>query len=290
MQQSTFKSTVMAVTILAGFVAQSPASDAIGYTDTPMLPSGKWHVHDPNRPVPPVVTPAATFSDGAPPPSDAIVLFDGHDVSHWTTDKSFATLGRKSGDLSQWAGDKGKPEWKIGDGYMEVSPKTGYIHTKEEFGDFQLHLEWAEPAQVKGNSQERGNSGVFLQGVYELQVLDSYNNPTYPDGQCGSMYGQTPPLVNACKKPGEWQTYDIIFEAARFGADHQLMRPASVTVIQNGVLLHHKQAFLGPTGHKILANYKTETPARGPIALQDHGNPVRFRNIWIRNIAEEEKP
>jgi hypothetical protein len=236
-----------------------------------MLPAGKWHVHDPARPVPPVVTPGAAFSEGAAPPSDAIVLFDGH-------------------DLSQWMGDKGEPKWKVRNGYMEVAPHTGYIHTKEKFGDCQLHLEWAEPAKIRGNSQERGNSGVFFQGIYEVQVLDCYDNPTYPDGQCGALYGQSPPLVNACRQPGEWQTYDIFFETARFGEDHQLIRPASVTVIQNGVLLHHKQALLGPTGHKILANYKKETPDRGPLALQDHNNPVRFRNIWIRNIDEEEKP
>jgi hypothetical protein len=266
--------TVLAVTSLAGFGPQALAADKpapLGYTDTPMLPSGQWHVHDPARPAPPVVTPGATFSDDAPPPSDAIVLFDGHDLSHWL-------------------GDKGTPGWKVRDGYMEVAPHSGYIHTKEDFGDCQLHLEWAEPAKVAGASQERGNSGVFLQGIYEVQILDSYDNPTYPDGQCGALYGQSPPLANSCKKPGEWQAYDIIFEAARFGTDHQLIKPASVTVMQNGILLHHKQAFLGPTGHKILAKYKKETPARAPLALQDHGNPVRFRNIWIRNIAEEEKP
>jgi hypothetical protein len=264
--------TVLAVTSLAGCVPQALAADKPdGYTDTPMLPSGKWHVHDPARPAPPVVMPGATFSDAAPPPSDAIVLFDGHDLSHWM-------------------GDKGKPEWKVRDGYMEVAPHSGYIHTKERFGDCQLHLEWAEPDKVAGHSQERGNSGVFFQGIYEVQILDNYDNPTYADGLCGGLYGQSPPLVNACKKPGAWQTYDIIFEAARFGADHKLIRPASATVMQNGVLLHHKQAFLGPTGWRILANYKKETPARGPLALQDHGDPVRFRNIWIRNIVEEEKP
>ena len=270
MKKHLLSITVLAVTSLAGLVSQTLAEDKPGYTDTPMLPSGKWHVHDSNRPMAPVVTPAATFSDGAAAPSDAIVLFDGHDVSHWV-------------------GDKGEPKWKVEDGYMEVVPKAGYIHTKEDFGDFQLHVEFAEPAKVTDNSQGRGNSGIFLQGIYEVQVLDTYENPTYADGQCGAMYGQTPPLANSCRKPGEWQTYDIIFEAARF-ANHKLVRPASVTVIQNGVLLHHKQAFIGPTGHKTLATYKKETPARGPLALQEHGNSVRFRNIWIRNIEEEEKP
>jgi hypothetical protein len=271
MQTHLLKLTVLATAIYAGVVVQSPGEAVLGYTDTPMLPSGNWHVHDPNRPVPPVVKPGATFSDGAAPPSDAVILFNGAGLSHWKC-------------------EKGPVKWTVQRGYMEVAPHTGDIETKETFGDFQLHLEWAEPEKVEGNSQERGNSGVFLQGLYEVQVLDSYNNPTYPDGQCGGLYGQSPPLANACRKPGAWQTYDIIFEAARFGPDHVLIRPASATVIQNGVVLHHKQALLGPTGHKILADYKKDIPARGPIKLQDHGNPVRFRNIWIREIAEEEKP
>jgi hypothetical protein len=270
MHKNLIALSVAAAATLGALVSQSHAEAVLGYTDTPMLPSGKWHVHDPARPVPPVVTPGATFSDGAPPPSDAIVLFSGT-------------------DLSQWEGEHGDPKWKVQDGYVEVVPHSGFIHTKENFGDFQLHLEWAEP-EPKGDSQERGNSGVFLQGIYEVQVLDCYHNPTYPDGQCGALYGQTPPLVNACRPPGQWQTYDIFFQAAKFDDDHKLVRPASVTVIQNGLLLHHKQPLLGPTGHRTLANYDKETPPRGPIALQDHGNPVRFRNIWIRNITEEETP
>jgi len=272
MQKHFFSVTILALASLAAFVSPAPAENVQGYTDTPMLPSGKWHVHDPARPRPAIVTPGKTFSDGCRPPADAIVLFGGTDTS-------------------KWASDNGGPcNWNVRDGYMEVKPHAGGIHTKETFGDFQLHVEWAEPAKVVGNSQERGNSGVFLQGVYEIQVLDSYDSPTYADGQCGAMYGQTPPLINACRKPGAWQTYDIIFEAARFGDDNQLIRPASVTVIQNGIVIHHKQAFLGPTGHRILANYNKQHPVRGPIGLQDHGNPVRFRNIWIRNIEEEEQP
>jgi hypothetical protein len=274
MRKNVINLTALALTSLSTLVFQARSADkpgVPGYTDTPMLPSGRWHVHDPNRPVPPVVTPGATFSDAARPPADAIVLFSGHDLSAWTC-------------------EKGEVKWKVRDGCLEVGPHTGDIETKEKFGDFQLHLEWAEPAKVEGDSQARGNSGVFLHGLYEVQVLDSYNNPTYPDGQCGGLYGQSPPLVNACRKPGAWQTYDIIFEAPRFGPDHELIRPASATVIQNGILLHHKQAIIGPTGHRILAEYKKDTPERGPIRLQDHGNLVRFRNIWIRNIAEEEKP
>jgi hypothetical protein len=262
----------LAICGLSGLVSQTLAEDKPGYTDTPILPSGKWHVHDPNRPVPAVVPPGETFSISAAPPADALVLFNGSDLSHWQNDKG------------------GEPKWVIHGDYMECMPHSGYIYSKEKFGDFQLHVEWAEPTNVAGNSQDRGNSGVFLQGIYEVQVLDSYNNPTYPDGQCGAVYGQSPPLVNACKIPGAWQSYDIAFQAARWDADHHLVRPAYVTVFQNGVLIHNHQAILGETGHRILANYKHESPPTGPLALQDHGNPIRYRNIWIRPIAEEEQP
>jgi hypothetical protein len=169
---------------------------------------------------------------------------------------------------------------------MEVKPHSGYIHTKEKFGDFQLHVEFAEPTHV----DNPGNSGVFLQGIYEVQVYNSDDNPIYADGVCGALYGQSAPLANACKKPGQWQTFDIIFEAARWNPSHELVRPAIVTILQNGVLIHYKQPLLGPTGHRILAKYSQELPATAPISLQDHGDPVRFRNIWIRNIQEEEKP
>ncbi len=265
------KAFVFCLSFASAMALQSHAEPVLGYTDTPMLPSGKWHVHDPDRPRPVVVTPGATFSDGAKAPGDAIVLFDGTDFSKWESDKG--------GDVP----------WSIKENFMECKPDSGGIHTKEKFGNFQLHVEFAEPP-ARGDSQERGNSGVFLQGVYEIQVLDCYSNLTYPDGQCGAVYGQSPPLVNACKPPGEWQTYDIIFEAARWNDNHELIRPASVTVIQNGMVIHHRQAILGPTGHRTLANYKKELPKKGPIALQDHGNHVRFRNIWIRNIQDEETP
>ncbi len=168
-----------------------------------MLPGLPYHVHDYRRPHPKVVTPSA---EPGGPPSDAIVLFDGKDLSHWTARHSSITR----------AGGSGQPEWIVRDGYMEVAPKTGDIATKEKFGDCQLHIEWAAPAEAQGASQGRGNSGVLLMGRYEIQVLDSYNNPTYADGQAGAIYGQWPPLVNAARKPGEWQTYDIIFEASRF--------------------------------------------------------------------------
>jgi len=228
----------------------------LGYTDTPILPGLPYHVHDPARPIPPVVTPPS-LPGGAP--SDAIILFDGHDLSKWEP-----------------------TAWKVEDGYMEVVPGTGDIATKEKFGDVQLHLEWATPATVTGTSQGRGNSGVFLQGRYEVQVLDSYQNPTYPDGQAGAIYGQWPPLVNASRKPGEWQTYDIFFEAPRFAAG-KLVRPAFLTVIQNGVLVQLHQEVMGPTVHRQLAKYVPQ-PGEDSLQLQNHGNRVRYRNIWIRRI------
>jgi hypothetical protein len=229
-----------------------------GYKDTPLLPGGKWHVHDPDRPPPRSVS---AREPGAPP-SDAIVLFDGKDLSAW-----------KNGD---------KPAgWKVENGYAEVNG-TGNIETRESFGDCQLHVEWAEPAKVEGESQGRGNSGVFLMGRYEIQVLDSYDNRTYADGQCGALYGQEPPLVNACRKPGEWQSYDIVFRAPRFEGD-KLASPGVVTVLQNGVVVQHAQPFLGATVHRALAQYSPHAPT-APLALQDHGNPVRYRNIWIRRL------
>ena len=235
-----------------------------GYTDTPFLPGGKWRVHDDTRPRPEVVTPGKNNSA----PSDAVVLFDGKDLSGWTDAK-----GNASG-------------WIVENGYMQVPPKGtkggGDIWTKGEFGDCQLHIEWATPGEVVGDSQGRGNSGIFFFGKYEIQVLDSYDNPSYADGQASALYGWKPPLVNACRKPGEWQTYDIIFEAPRF-KDGKLIKKAYVTVIHNGVVTHHRQALLGASGHKRVAQYSAHEE-KGRIKLQDHGNPMRFRNIWIRNL------
>ena len=263
-------SALLAALLGAGFVSATFAAEPLGYKDTPMLPGTPWHVHDPDRPRPHVVTPGATFSHNAPPPSDAVVLFDGKDLSKWTS-------------------DKGDAKWKVENGYMEAVKGAGNIRTKEDFSDFQLHVEFAEPAKVVGNSQGRGNSGVFLHGVYEVQVLDCYNNLTYPDGQTGGIYGQSPPLANACKKPGEWQTYDIIFEGPRWDENKKMTRPGTVTLIHNGVVLHNKKEILGETQHKELAHY-TPGRTRGPIGLQDHGNPIRYRNIWIRNLGEYDKP
>ena len=241
----------------------------VGYRDTPIIPNQPWKVHDADRPVPKVITPGATFSDKAPAPSDAIVLFDGT-------------------DLSKWTGKDDKASWKVENGYMEAN-KTGSIRSREQFSDFQLHIEWATPEEVKGDSQGRVNSGVLIFGKYEVQVLDSYNNRSYADGQAGALYGQYPPLVNATRGPGQWQTYEIIFEAPRWDAEGKLTKPANVTVILNGVLLHHKKEYIGETKHRAVAVYGKPQSA-GPIELQDHNNPTRFRNIWIRPLGEYDKP
>jgi len=198
------------------------------------------------------------------PPSGAIVLFDGK-------------------DLSKWKGEKGgEAKWRVEDGVAIVNG-TGGIATKEEFGDCQLHVEWATPAEVKGDGQGRGNSGVYVQGRYEVQVLDSYNNKTYYHGQAGGVYKQYAPLVNACRKPGEWQTYDIVFHAPRFDADGKLTKAGTFTVLHNGVLIQDHVEILGTTSHAGAPKY-TAHPLKQSLALQDHGSPVRFRNIWIRPL------
>ncbi len=265
---------VLILTIAASLSAEEPKQFPEGYTDTPYLPGGKWRVHDLHRPQPPIVTPGD--APGAPP-SDAIVLFDGRDLSHWLT------AGKRK--------DRGKifpPQWKVENGYIEVVPGTGDLVTKENFGDVQLHIEWATPAEIRSNSQGRGNSGVLFMGRYEIQVLDSYNNITYADGQAAAIYGQYPPLVNASRKPGQWQTYDIVFEAPVFDGE-RVVKPAYVTVFHNGVLVHHRQAFLGPMRHRTLTRYEPHEP-EGPLMLQSHGNPVRYRNIWIRRLQGYDQP
>lgn len=240
---------------------------SIGYEDTPMLPGGKWHVHDGMRPQPPIITPGTFSSQQTPgnPPSDAIILFDGKNLSKWQSVKG------------------GPAEWKVQDGYMQIVPSAGSIETREEFGPVQLHIEWSEPTPPHGRSQGRGNSGVFLQGQYEVQVLDNYHNITYPDGQAGAIYGQHPPLVNACRPPGTWQTYDIAFTPAIWQGGEVHM-PAYITVFQNGVLVQNHTEIWGSTGHRIFPHYKPEVGSTGPLMLQDHHNAVRYRNIWIREI------
>lgn len=241
----------------------------IGSSKSPMLPGQPWRVHDIFRPRPrPVQAPAGPVT--TPPPGDAVVLFDGTNLGHWAHHdrEDLATLY--------------EAQWKVQDGYFEVTRGNGDLYTIENFGDVQLHVEWQVPEDVKGASQGRGNSGIKFLGLYEVQILDSYNNLTYADGQAASIYGQYPPAVNASRPPGEWQTYDIIFEMPKFEGD-KLVTPGYLTVLHNGVLVHHRRELAGVTGMRSPGKYATHPPA-GPIMLQDHGNPIRFRNIWARNL------
>jgi hypothetical protein len=212
-------------------------------------------------PEPRLVTPG----EGTKPPSDAIVLFDGKNLDHFISLK-----------------DSSAAKWDVADGAMTVKPETGNIATKQSFGDCQLHIEFREPSVVKGEGQGRGNSGIFLQSRYELQVLDCYNNKTYSNGQTGSIYKQSIPLVNVCRKPGEWQSYDILYTAPRFNADGMLVAPAHVTVLQNGVLIQYNTEIKGTTEYIGLP--KNIAHGKAPIQLQDHGNLVSYRNIWIREL------
>jgi len=241
-----------------------------GFQDTPLQPDGKWHVHDPARPQPPVVTPGASFSENAAPPSDAIVLFDGKDLSQW--------VDKKTG---------GPVAWTVADG-VATSAK-GDIVTTNQFGDLQLHLEFREPTPPKESGQGRGNSGVFLMDRFEIQVLDCYNNKTYADGATAGIYGQHPALANACRPPGEWQTYDIIFNVPHFGANGEVVTPGYVTVIHNGVVAQNHQAIRGATNWKSPGKYTPHGPT-GPLALQYHNNSVAFRNIWVRPVPVVNEP
>ena len=226
------------------------------------------------QPQPPVITPGTSSCCGkvGTAPSDAVVLFDGSAASfdNWTDTKG------------------GKTKWLLRDGTLESVKKAGLIRTKQEFGSCQLHVEWAAPSTVKGNSQGRGNSGVFLMGIYEVQVLDCYNNKTYPDGQTAALYGRSKPLVNACRKPGEWQTYDIIFHRPLFDGTGKVTRKATFTILHNGVLVQDHVFLSGGTGWRGWHSISEYAPHgdKGPIMLQDHGNPVHFRNIWIRPLED----
>lgn len=252
--------------------ARTAADD--GFTDTPLLPGQQWRVHDPARPHPPVVTPGTL--PGAPP-SDATVLFDGRDLSKWAH--------RAPGGA---AGNPIASKWIVRDGFFETGQGAGSLYTRESFGDVQLHVEWATPVLVEGHGQKRGNSGVFLMGLYEIQVLDTHDNPTYADGQAGALYGQWPPLANVARRPGEWQTYDIVFEAARFDQG-KIVRPAFQTVFWNGVVVHNRKEVMGATSYRTVARYAPHAPEL-PLMIQDHDNPVRYRNIWIRRLGEYDRP
>jgi len=237
-------------------VKAKDGSGIVGYKDTPILPWCGYHVHDPDRPAPPKVTPGSPAAVTAP--SDAVVLFDGKDLTQW------------------------KPsDWKIENG--ELIAVSGELTTNQGFGDCQLHLEWQAPDPPQGGIWDRGNNGVMLMGLFEIQVYDSYTEKLYPDGQAASVYGQTPPMVNACRKPGQWQSFDIVFFAPVF-KDGKFEKPAYVSVLHNGVLVHHNQQIYGPTGHRIEPRYDKPIPGKLPLSLSAHNNPVRFRNIWIRPL------
>lgn len=254
----------------AGLAA--PASGPAFYGDAPDA-NHPWAIHDRNRPQPKRVEPGtySTAAQPGKPPSDAIVLFDG----------TAASLAKWESDPKP--GEAATPtKWIINDGALECVPKSGYIRTKEEFGDCQLHIEWAAPKDVKGDSQGRGNSGVFLMGRAEVQVLDNYDNPTYSDGFAASVYGINPPLANALRAPGEFQVYDIVFRRP-VHKDGKLVDPGYITVFCNGVLVQDATPLEGPGGH-LKRSIPVEFPAKGPLKLQDHGNPVRFRNIWYRPL------
>jgi Domain of Unknown Function (DUF1080)/Domain of unknown function (DUF3471) len=236
-------------------------------------PDPNWLDHDRSRPQPPRVAPGTFSTQEQPgrPPGDALMLFDGKDLSHWVSLDGTPT------------------KWIMGDGYMECVKGSGYIRTLQNFGDCQLHVEWATPVPAEGTGQGRGNSGVFF-GLdrYEVQVLDSYESTTYADGSAGSIYGQYAPLVNVCRPPGQWQAYDILYTAPRFDSDGKLLSAVRLTIFHNGVLIQHNVELTGPTSWLERAPYKAH-PEKQPISLQDHGNPVRYRNIWIRELGKPGK-
>ncbi len=239
--------------------------EVIGYTNMAEIPGTPWRIHDAARPHPPVVAPGA--GPGAPP-ADAIILFNGKDLSQWAHSRK---------------GQLVPSEWPVRDGYFETGAGSGSVVTRESFGDVQLHVEFATPVDATGFSQGRGNSGVIFMGRYEIQVLDSFGNVTYADGQAASIYGEHPPSVNVARKPGEWQSYDIVFEAPVF-RNNTLVRPAYVTVFWNGVLVHHRRALMGPTSPTMTVHSYVPHEAELPLTLQDHSNPVRYRNLWVRRL------
>jgi hypothetical protein len=251
---------VLLMVVFLSAVCRGAGQDDLGFDDTPFLPNSPWRVHDRSRPQPPVLEPGET---SAQPPSDAIVLFDGK-------------------DLSQWEDAKGGVPTGLEDGCINVL-RSGDLFTKQKFGDCQLHVEWATPSQVDTKLRSWwGNSGVFFLAKYELQVTESRETRHKADGLPAAIYGQTPPLVNAARKPGQWQTYDVVFTAPRFDGD-KLLEPACFTVFWNGVLAQYRTACMGTTRYKTVPKYDCHDVV-GPIKLQQHGSAVRFRNIWVRPL------
>ena len=247
----------------------SIASGCVSAADDAQSQQPSWPIHSLERPKPRVVDPGP-YGSPAPAPSDALMLFDGGSLAKW----------RSADDATRPA------QWKVLDGYFEVVPGTGPIGTVDAFGDVQLHIEWMSPDPPRGTGQDRGNSGVFLMGQYEVQVLDSYRNDTYADGQAAALYGEFPPLVNASRPPGRWQTYDIIFRRPRFDGQGRMVRRARATVLHNGVLVQDAMELSGPTSHQERRGYVAHADLL-PITLQDHGHPVRFRNVWLRRLDEQ---
>lgn len=263
----SLKGKALVACAATAMTAPGLAQDKPGFRDTPILPGGVWHVHDSERPAPPVVTPGTT---SAAPPSDAIVLFDGRSLGAWRSDRG---------------------PWTLRDGAVTVPPRArdapeNALVTRQSFGDIQLHLEFRIPAMAGKTGQDRGNSGIWFMQRYEVQILDGYRNPTYADGTLGAVYAWKPPLANAARAPGVWQSYDIVFERPRFASDGKLLRPAYVTVLLNGVLVQNHQAMLGATVWRKVATYTPHTDT-APLQLQDHGSPVSFRNIWVRPLPPD---
>jgi hypothetical protein len=265
---------ILLLTALTTLNAQEPPAsagdDTRGYNDTPQIIGQKWRVHDMARPRPVKVVPGA-LTASAVPPSDAIILFDGKDLSQWKSE------GHN--------GETQAPRWRLGQGYFEITPDSGRLVTRQSFGDCQLHVEWMIPESVTGKGQGRGNSGVELMTRYEIQVLETNENLTYADGGAGAIYGVWPPLVNPARPQGQWNVYDIFFEAPVFDGD-KVVKRANVTVMFNGVLVQNHKEFLGTTTWRANGVYQPH-PAEQPLSLQDHHQFVRYRNIWIRNTKEQ---
>ena len=250
--------SILSVRGLAGQVIAAPPSPY-------RVDTTRWAPHSMDRPRPPVVTPSSLASIA--PPGDSRVLMDGRSLTPWaTTDSALRP-----------------PEWLMADGGVEVTPGKGAIRTRQTFGDLQMHVEWSPPTWRVGDGQERGNSGILLMGLYEIQILDGWQNDTYADGMAGAIYGQFPPKLSPTRRPVEWNSFDIIFHRPRFDTDGKLLAPARVTLIFNGVLVHDEQVLLGPTGEGEQRPYQAH-PDRLPIVLENHGGKVRFRNIWVRHL------